>query len=230
SVGNKIKVVLNLRNLPQESANHTPDGKLPAGWPSEGSIEFRDFSASYDKHVGWLLEGQRSKAKPEPSNKELPGKNEASPARKYILNHISFSTRGGERIGIVGRTGAGKSTLALSLFRFLEAKTGSIIIDGVDISTIGLEDLRSRMSIITQDPGIFNASVRFNIDPFDRLEDESIIKLLKELELYKEDPDCDDESEDTDRPFRSLNDMTFGRQTYLSAGQTQILSLARAIA
>lgn len=77
-----------------------------------------------------------------------------------VLHSISLNIRPREKIGIVGRTGSGKSTLALSLFRFMEASSGSIVIDGIDISKIGLEDLRRRLTIIPQGKGIYTAAVQ----------------------------------------------------------------------
>jgi len=82
------------------------------------------------------------------------------PKLELCLKEVSFKVKGGERIGVCGRTGAGKSSLALALFRILEAANGRILIDGVDISTIGLHDLRSVVSIIPQDPQLFEGSLR----------------------------------------------------------------------
>ena len=79
---------------------------------------------------------------------------------EFCLRDISFKINGGERIGVVGRTGAGKSSLALALLRILEADGGRILIDGIDVSTIGLHDLRSIVSIIPQDPQLFEGTIR----------------------------------------------------------------------
>ncbi|KAJ1930170.1 hypothetical protein FBU59_006981, partial [Linderina macrospora] len=93
-------------------------------------------------------------------------------ANEPVLHGLNFTVRAGEKIGIVGRTGAGKSTLSLSLLRFVEATSGQILIDGVDISKIGLEDLRQNITIVPQDPILFNGTIRFNLDPFGEYSDE----------------------------------------------------------
>ncbi|KAL0190578.1 hypothetical protein M9458_013276, partial [Cirrhinus mrigala] len=82
-------------------------------------------------------------------------------------------------IGIVGRTGAGKSSLALGIFRILEAAKGQIYIDGINIAEIGLHDLRSRITIIPQDPVLFSGSLRMNLDPFDAYTDEEVWNALE---------------------------------------------------
>jgi ABC-type multidrug transport system fused ATPase/permease subunit len=100
-----------------------------------------------------------------------------------VLRNITFFIEGSQRVGLVGRTGAGKSSLTLALFRFLEAQAGSIHIDGVDISKIKLKDLRSRLSIIPQDPVLFSGTVRSNLDPFDERTDEELLDALRRVQL-----------------------------------------------
>jgi ATP-binding cassette subfamily C (CFTR/MRP) protein 5 len=97
------------------------------------------------------------------------------------LNNINFSVKSKEKVGVVGRTGAGKSTLGMTLFRVMEPTSGSIIIDGVDITTIGLDDLRSRLAIIPQEPVLFTGTVRFNLDPFDQYTDYEIWDALERV-------------------------------------------------
>lgn len=80
-----------------------------------------------------------------------------------MLKDVSFTVRGGEKIGIVGRTGSGKSSLALSFFRFIEPRSGNISIDGVNINTLSLKDLRSRLTIVAQEAALFKGSLRFNL-------------------------------------------------------------------
>ncbi|CAD6187004.1 unnamed protein product [Caenorhabditis auriculariae] len=118
-------------------------------WPESGVVQFVDYSTRYREGLD------------------------------LVLNGISANVRAGEKIGIVGRTGAGKSSFALALFRMIEPAGGRIIIDNVDVSTIGLHDLRSNITIIPQDPVLFSGSLRFNLDPFSRYTDEMIWRALE---------------------------------------------------
>ena len=95
-----------------------------------------------------------------------------------VLCGISCTFEGGHKIGIFGRTGSGKTTLIISLFRLVEPAGGKIIVDGIDISTIGLHDLRSRFGIIPQDPTLFNGTVRYNSDPLSQHSDQEIWEVL----------------------------------------------------
>ena len=102
-----------------------------------------------------------------------------------ILKGITLRINGGEKIGVVGRTGSGKSTLIQALFRVVEPTGGKIIIDGIDISTLGLHDLRSRFGIIPQEPVLFEGTVRSNIDPTDAHSDDEIWKVrLKKSRIF----------------------------------------------
>lgn len=125
----------------------------PAHWPAEGVLEVNDLVVAY------------------------------APELDPVLNGISFRVEQNERIGVVGRTGAGKSSLTLAIFRFLEARRGSIHIDGLDISKVKLHALRSRLAIIPQDPVLFSGTVRSNLDAFDEHTDEELMDALARVHL-----------------------------------------------
>lgn len=99
------------------------------------------------------------------------------PNTPLVLKGISLNVRGGEKIGVVGRTGSGKSTLIQVFFRLVEPSAGKIIIDDIDISMLGLHDLRSRFGIIPQEPVLFEGTVRSNIDPTGQYSEEEIWKV-----------------------------------------------------
>ena len=101
------------------------------------------------------------------------------PDLPLVLKGVSLEVRGGEKAGIVGRTGSGKSTLVSALFRLVEPCSGSLRIDGLDCLALGLADLRSRLAIIPQDPTLFSGTVRYNLDPADRHTDEEIWEVRR---------------------------------------------------
>lgn len=139
--------------LEQEAPHEIPDRKPDPKWPAGGAIVFNDVFMKY--------------------RPELPD----------VLKGLSIDVKPAEKIGIVGRTGAGKSSIMAALFRVSELSGGNITIDGVDISTIGLADLRSRISIIPQDPLLFSGTLRSNIDPFGTKTDAELYDALKRAHL-----------------------------------------------
>ena len=100
-----------------------------------------------------------------------------------ILKKLNFKVGTGQKVGIVGRTGAGKSTISLAIMRIVELAGGKIEIDGIDISKIDLAVLRSQITMIPQDPVLFSGTLRFNLDPFDEVSDDKIIDLIKKAGL-----------------------------------------------
>jgi ATP-binding cassette subfamily C (CFTR/MRP) protein 1 len=135
------------------------------------------------------------------------------------LKEISFNVNPGERVGVVGRTGAGKSSLTLALFRIIEAVKGSIYIDGIEISKLGLYDLRSRLTIIPQDPVLFTGTLRLNLDPFEKHSDQEIWQSLELAHL---------------KAFVSSLEAGLSHNVSeggdnLSVGQKQLICLARAL-
>ena len=150
-----------------------------------------------------------------------------------ILKGLSFKGERNQRIGVVGRTGAGKSTLALALFRFINASAGKILIDGVDISTIKLSSLRSRLAIIPQDPVLFSGSVRSNLDPFNKFTDEDLLDALSQVHIncqsVTSESSLSTTHETKGHAFNSLSSPIAEGGQNLSQGQRQLLCLARAI-
>ncbi|KAM9019894.1 multidrug resistance-associated protein 1-like isoform 1-T1 [Ara ararauna] len=161
----------------------------PVGWPDRGIIEFVNYKAQYRKDLG------------------------------LALRDISFQTQSKQKIGIVGRTGAGKSTLTNCLFRVLEGSEGKIVIDGIDISAIGLHDLRGNLNIIPQDPILFSGTLQSNLDPLGKHSD---LELWEVLEL------CHLKDFVQSLPKKLLHEISEGGEN-LSAGQRQLVCLARAL-
>jgi len=142
-----------------------------------------------------------------------------------VLNGLSMHVKGGERIGVVGRTGAGKSSIMSTLFRLVELSSGSITVDGLDISTIGLQDLRSRLAIIPQDPTLFKGTIRSNLDPFNEHTDLALWSALRQSDLIAADATLDDPS-----PGRiHLDGIVEDEGLNFSLGQRQLMALARAL-
>jgi ABC-type multidrug transport system fused ATPase/permease subunit len=146
-----VERVLEYCALDQEPS--PPKNRPPMNWPTHGEIVFKNVSMSYSNEDDTTL----------------------------ALRDITLTIRGGEKIGIVGRTGAGKSSLIQILFRMGILVHGQIEIDKIDIETIGLDDLRSRISIIPQDPILFTGTIRNNLDPFHFYSDQQIWNALEEV-------------------------------------------------
>jgi ABC-type multidrug transport system fused ATPase/permease subunit len=133
----------------------------------------------------------------------------------FVLKKLDFTIRPREKVGVVGRTGAGKSSILIAMLRIVELEEGCIIIDDVDIATIGLQSLRSKIAVISQDPVLFSGTLRLNIDPFDTYTDEQIWSCLKSTCLG--------------RVFTSLSDPIIESGANLSVGQRQLICIARAL-
>ena len=130
-----VERVLEYAALPSEAPDVVPRHRPPISWPAAGAVDFDDYSARY------------------------------RPGLDLVLRHVTLHIAAHEKVGVVGRTGAGKSSLTLALFRIIEPATGHISIDRLNTSTIGLLDLRRRLAIIPQDAALFEGSVRDNLDP-----------------------------------------------------------------
>lgn len=141
------------------------------------------------------------------------------PNLPFSLMGLSFTIKPGKKVGIVGRTGAGKSSILQVMFRLVNPDSGTIYLDGIDYLTFGLHDLRRQMSVIPQSATLFAASIRDNLDPFKNHSDEELIQVLEEIQLKNIIFDC---GEGLDIEVR-------GEGLSLSAGQKQLLCLARAI-
>lgn len=136
-----------------------------------------------------------------------------------ILSGVSMEIAPGDQMGIVGRTGSGKSSLFRSLLRLTEVDSGVISIDGVDLATVGLDLLRSSISIIPQDPVLFSGTIRSNLDPFLVHTDEELWAALSKAKLKRA---------VNQLPGRLLHEVTEGGSNF-SSGQRQLLCLARAL-
>ncbi|RNA37460.1 multidrug resistance-associated 1 isoform X3, partial [Brachionus plicatilis] len=176
-------------SIPQEPEWNKRDFILPSTWPSAGKVVLSNFSVKYREDSA------------------------------FVLRNINAEIMPGEKIGIVGRTGAGKSSLTLALFRLLENSVGDIIIDGINIKNIGLHDLRHKLTIIPQDPVIFSGTIRMNLDPFSKHSDAEIWNSL-ELSHLKDFIMNSDEKLD----FKCAED-----GNNFSVGQRQLICLARAL-
>uniref|UniRef100_A0A1I7UPW4 ABC transporter domain-containing protein n=1 Tax=Caenorhabditis tropicalis TaxID=1561998 RepID=A0A1I7UPW4_9PELO len=161
----------------------------PASWPERGEISIKNFSVRYRPGLELVLHG--------------------------VTAHIEPS----EKVGIVGRTGAGKSSLTLALFRIIEADGGCIEIDGHNIANLQLEQLRSRLTIVPQDPVLFSGTMRMNLDPFDAFRDDQIWEALKNAHL----------ASFVESLQEGLHHHISEGGDNLSVGQRQLICLARAL-
>ncbi|KAF1424621.1 Multidrug resistance-associated protein 7, partial [Spheniscus mendiculus] len=162
--------------------------QVAADWPSQGLVEFQQVVLAYREGLPNALDG------------------------------VNFTVYPGEKVGIVGRTGSGKSTLFLALFRMLELKSGRILLDGVDSQLVGLEELRSRLAIIPQDPFLFSGSIRENLDPQGKRTDAELHEVLEQCHL-----------QDAVTQMGGLDSELGERGKSLSVGQRQLVCLARAL-
>lgn len=184
-----VERCLEYTKVVQEAPWENPSFKPDPSWPITGEVAFENYSTRYRADLDLVLKG------------------------------ITCDIKPGEKVGIVGRTGAGKSSLTLALFRIIEAAGGSINIDGLDISTLGLYDLRRQLTIIPQDPVLFSGTLRSNLDPFDAKNEVELWRALEHSHL---------------KDFVAT--LTEGLQheiaeggENISVGQRQLLCLARAL-
>ncbi|NXP47639.1 MRP6 protein, partial [Heliornis fulica] len=184
-----VERVREYQSTPKEAPWTLPGKRQDGVWLTEGRIEFRNYSLRY------------------------------RPQLEPALKHITLTIRGQEKVGITGRTGAGKSTLAAGLLRLVEAAEGAILMDGQDIAQLGLHDLRSNITVVPQDPVLFSGSLRMNLDPLSRCSDADIWRALELTHL------------------KNFIEALPGQLEYkcsdqggnLSTGQKQLVCLARAL-
>ncbi|KAK9962921.1 hypothetical protein ABG768_006159 [Culter alburnus] len=179
-----------IKNLESEGPRQiTGSSASASSWPANGRITFQNVEMRY--------------------RDDLP----------LVLKNISFSVLPEETIGIVGRTGSGKSSLGVALFRLAELSCGSIIIDDVNIAHIGLEDLRSKLSVIPQEPVLFIGTVRSNLDPWDQYTDAQIWDALEKTHI----------KDMVSRLTNSLHSEVMDNGENFSVGERQLLCVARAL-
>ncbi|KAG0377306.1 hypothetical protein BGX24_006350 [Mortierella sp. AD032] len=183
------RLVHYVKNLEQERPAERPENKPPANWPSEGAISFKNVSMRY--------------------RPELP----------RVLRDISFDIQAGHKVGVVGRTGAGKSSLIQALFLLSELDAGQILMDGIDTTTLGTSDLRPKIGIIPQDPVLFQGTFRYNLDPLAQHTEQELWQVLEtsDLKTYVQAQDG------------GLDAIVSAQGENLSVGQRQLVCLSRAL-
>ncbi|KAK2455213.1 ABC transporter C family member [Trifolium repens] len=184
-----IERIYQYSQIPSEAPPVIEVSRPPSSWPENGTIQLIDLKVRYKENLPLVLHG------------------------------VSCTFPGGKKIGIVGRTGSGKSTLIQALFRLVEPATGRILIDNIDISGIGLHDLRSHLSIIPQDPTLFEGTIRGNLDPLEEHSDKEIWEALDKSQLGEI---IREQEQKLDTPVLENGDNW-------SVGQRQLVSLGRAL-
>jgi ABC-type multidrug transport system fused ATPase/permease subunit len=203
---NAIERIHEYLDIDQEPPEHIPETEPRMSWPEMGTVKIENLVMRYSADA---------------------------PA---VIRDVSFETRPREKIGIVGRTGSGKTSLAMSLFRFMEPISGRILIDGVDIHKIGLEDLRSCLTIIPQDPVLFSGTLRSNLDPFEQYDDAVLWAALKRSHLVdsrQQQASCSSTasviSSSGSMTMITLDSPVTENGNNWSQGQRQLIALARAL-
>lgn len=193
--------------IASEAPHHIPsDSRLVSTWPSDGKIVFSSAELRY------------------------------RPGLPLVLKGLDIEIPSMSKIGVVGRTGAGKSTLMVSLFRIVELSGGSISIDGIDISKIGLNLLRSKIAVIPQDPVLFSGSIRTNLDPFNEYIDERLYEVLERVGLKSNFQSSNSLTSlnsisalATPNTVKTLSDEVLEGGSNYSVGQRQLIVIARSL-
>ncbi|TCD67258.1 hypothetical protein EIP91_000335 [Steccherinum ochraceum] len=152
-----------------------------------------------------------------------------APDLPNVLHNLNFEIKPGEKVGVLGRTGSGKSTLALSFFRFVDPAKGRILVDDIDISKIGLTDLRSKLTIIPQDPTILSGTLRSALDVFEEYQDAEIYEALRRVHVIPAESTMADDDTVNANVFRNLDSPVSEGGDNFSTGEKQLLCMARAI-
>ncbi|ESO07545.1 hypothetical protein HELRODRAFT_110482 [Helobdella robusta] len=177
------------KNTPQEAPLIITSRRPPDGWPSDGRIVFSNYYLSYQKNS------------------------------THVLKNVNFTINPKEKVGIIGRTGSGKSSIVASIFRIFEKTRGSILIDDIDISEIGLYDLRSRLAIVPQEPVLFSGTLRYNLDPFKKYTNNELWSALEKCRIKQKISHLNGQ----------LDTKIIEHGAYFSLGEKQLICLARTL-